>query len=322
MEPLVDTYYHIAVWGIPAMLCLYSITGWFIGMQNTRATMTISISQNIINILLSLLLVFAFHMDIAGVALGTVLAQWGGLAIAIVLQRKGERDKSPQQRLLHADTLSESDTCHATPVRQVFHTYLFIFLRTFFLVAVNLAFVAFGTSLGELTLAVNTLLMQLFMLYSYITDGFAYAGEALSGKHLGARQPLQLQQTVRRLFLWGCGVMTVFTLLYAVGAPHFLSLLTNDDTVLQASHQYLPWIIAVPAAGMAAFVWDGIFIGTTRTAGMLLATAIAALFFFTLWYWLRDSWGNHALWMAFIAFLLGRGMVQTIAWNIHPNTIE
>lgn len=337
MQPLVDTYYRIGVWGIPAMLTLYSLTGWLIGMQNTRATMVIAISQNIINIGLSLFFVFALRMSIAGVALGTVMAQWAGMGIAVVWVRNRLNKPKAMKRATMAEARDggmksrrsspdegkgkgESVECPAVEAgRQnaatLFSTYFNIFLRTAFLVAVNLAFVAFGTSLGEETLAVNTLLMQLFMLYSYITDGFAYAGEALCGRYLGARQPMMLRLTVHRLFVWGTGVMLLFTVAYAVGALPFLHLLTSDTTVVEAAHPYLPWIMAVPAAGMAAFVWDGIYIGITRTRAMLLATALAAVAFFLLWHTLHNAWGNHALWLAFIAFLLVRGIVQTVAWR-------
>lgn len=308
MLPLVDQYYNIGIWGMPAMLSVYALSGWFIGMQDTKVTMRVSISQNIINIVLSPVFVFGLGMGIAGVALGTVLSQWSGLTIALVLQRSIRKRLAVIDRGQHATS---------SPPSLHLKTYADIFLRTMFLVAVNMYFVSFGASMGEHILAVNTLLMQLFMLYSYITDGFAYAGEALTGKHLGAGNVQQLRRTVRRLFLWGTVAMIVFAIAYICGAIPFLRLLTDDESVLQLSREYLPWIVAVPIAGMAAFVWDGVFIGATLTRQMLVATMAAAVVFFAVWYLSAHIWGNHALWMAFIAFLAVRGAVQTVCYKIY-----
>ena len=326
MIPLIDTYYDICVWGMPAMLSLYSLTGWLIGMQNTRATMATAISQNIINIVLSLVFVFALRMDIAGVALGTVLAQWAGAGIAALFAKREAARFTRTMRSVQAPEGAEASDevadAASFEAQGVVYTYLFIFLRTLCLVAVNLAFVAYGASMGEQTLAVNTLLMQLFMLFSYVMDGFAYAGEALGGRYLGARQPLLLRRTVLRLFGWGTIVLLLFTIVYAFGGMHFISLLTDDVPVLTAARPFLPWVVAVPAAGMAAFVWDGIYIGTTRTRGMLAATAVAAACFFALWYIFSARWGNHALWLAFITFLVMRGAVQTALWKIKVCSIN
>ena len=187
-----------------------------------------------------------------------------------------------------------------------------IFLRTLCLVAVTLFFTSTGASQGEVILAVNTLLMQLFTLYSYIMDGFAFAGEGLSGRYLGEGNRLGLQQTIRHLFGWGGIVTLLFTLLYIIGGEGFLGLLTNEQSVIAASAEYFPWAIAIPIAGMAAFVWDGIYIGCTYTRGMLLSMLCAATAYFLIYYALCSTLGNHALWLAFICYLLIRGIVQTI----------
>ena len=160
-------------------------------------------------------------------------------------------------------------------------------------------------------MAVNTLLMQLFTLFSYVMDGFAYAGEALSGRYIGARNRDAFRSTVRHLFAWG-GVMAVlFTLTYAVGGNAFLGLLTNDKEVITAADTYFYWALAIPAAGIAAFIWDGIFIGATATREMLLSMAVAAISFFAVYYGFRPILGNHALWLAFLTYLFMRGVVQT-----------
>ena len=140
-------------------------------------------------------------------------------------------------------------------------------------------FTSAGASQGEIILAVNTLLMQLFTLFSYVMDGLAYAGEALSGRYIGARNREAFTDTVRHLFGWGAVIAVLFTLVYALGGNAFLGLLTDDKEVIAVADTYFYWALAVPAVGIAAFIWDGIFIGATATRGMLLSMAAAAVSF-------------------------------------------
>lgn len=164
-------------------------------------------------------------------------------------------------------------------------------------------------------LAVNTLLMQLFTLFSYFMDGFAYAGEALAGKFIGAGNDGSLNRMIRRLFKWGLGLALAFTLLYAIGGEAFLSLLTDDTTVIMKADEYFPWAVAVPFAGFAAFLWDGILVGATATRMMLRSMALASLAFFTIYYSLQGVLGNHALWLAFLTYLALRGVFQWLFWH-------
>ena len=196
-------------------------------------------------------------------------------------------------------------------MRRFFGVNRDIFLRTLCLVAVNFYFLSAGASQGAVVLAVNTLLMQLFTLYSYVMDGFAYAGEALCGKHYGARNHKEFGRTVRRLFAWGAALTAAYTLVYAVGGTGFLALLTDEPNVVAAAADYAPWAVLIPVCGLAAFIWDGVFIGTTNTRGMFAATAVAMLVFFAVYLSLRGVWHNHALWLAFLAYLAARGAVQS-----------
>lgn len=307
LQPLVSTYFKICIWGAPAILCLYAFTGWFIGLQNTRITMAVSITQNVVNIVASLLLVYGLGMKIEGVATGTLIAQWAGALMAALYAcaKHGETLRRLKlQAVLQAEALLRFFTVNRD-----------IFLRTLFLVAVNLFFVSAGARQGALLLAANTLLMQLFTLFSYVMDGFAYAGEALCGKYLGAHDAQGFHATVKRLFAWGALLTTAYTAVYALGGDAFLALLTNDMAVLHAAHQYMPWAIAIPVAGVAAFVWDGVFIGTTATRGMLVSSAVAGVLFFAIYFVAAPTLHNHGLWLAFIVYLLTRGIVQTILFN-------
>ena len=302
------TYFRICVWGAPAMLCMYSLTGWYIGMQNTRLPMFISILQNIVNIAASLAFVYGLGMNIAGVALGTLTAQYAGLAISLLLW-----GRTYGNRLFWR--IHWRDILDTAAMRKFFTVNRDIFLRTLFIVSVNFYFLSAGASQGAIVLAVNTLLMQMFTLFSYVMDGFAYAGEALCGRLHGAGNQEELRRTIRRLFGWGTALAAAYTLAYATGGDAFLSLLTDESDVIAAASEYFAWAVLIPVCGMAAFVWDGVFIGVTATRGMLLSATVATLLFFAVYLPLRPSLNNHALWLAFLIYLAARGIAQTVIWK-------
>ena len=338
---LVRAYFNICIWGAPAMLSLYVMTGWFIGMQDTRTPMVVSITQNIINIVASLVLVFGFKMQIEGVALGTLIAQWSGAVMAwgkanprrpTPLSSEGKRPtplplpcREGSEMPNQAENQEESQAKRVStplPSREgqgggsfsssssFFHANFDLFLRTICLVAVNLFFTSAGARQGDMLLSVNTLLMTFFTLFSYVMDGFANAGEALCGKYDGSTSPQSLQAVIRHLFRWGWLMVVLFTAVYALGGRGFLGLLTDEASVVDAAMEFLPWALLIPVAGMAAFVYDGIFIGLLKTRGMLVASAVATVVFFGLYFALFPLWGNHALWLALIVYLALRGLVQ------------
>lgn len=302
VERLAATYFRICIWGAPAVLGLYSFSGWFIGMQNSRYPMFIAITQNIVNILMSLVLVYGLEMKIEGVAIGTLVAQYAGWLMAIGLWMHRYKHLRP-----YAELRSLTDK---GAMRRFFQVNRDIFLRTLCLVSVTVFFTSAGAAQGEVILAVNTLLMQLFTLFSYIMDGFAYAGEALAGKHIGADNRPALRTMVRQLFVWGIALALAFTLIYGIGGEGFLSLLTNEESVITVSSTYFYWVLAIPLAGFAAFLYDGIFIGATATGLMLRAMFVASVAFFLIYFGCREAMGNHALWLAFITYLSLRGIVQ------------
>ena len=303
VRPLAVTYYHIVVWGAPAMLGLYGLSGWFIGMQNTRLPMVISISQNVVNIVASLALVYGLGMKVEGVAMGTVVAQYAGLLMAMAMLGK-YYSKYITIRL-----------CSLKEFIPFLRVNSDIFLRTLCLVAVNLYFTSAGARQGATILAVNALLLQLYLLFSYIMDGFAYAGEALCGRFWGARDNKAFREVVGRLFMWGAGMTVLFTTLYVVGGMPFLRLLTDEETVVQAAREYVWWAWLIPVAGVAAFVWDGIFIGITQTRGMLVSAAVASVVFLAGVVWLMPVMGNHGLWLSMLLYLAVRGIVQSVIFR-------
>ncbi len=303
IKELASLYFRICIWGAPAVLGLYSFAGWFVGMQNSRFPMYIAITQNVVNIAASLFFVFVWNRGVAGVAMGTLVAQYAGLLMASLLWYGYYRRLWPK---LNWKMLTDYEA-----MRSFFILNRDIFFRTLCLVAVMTYFTSRGAEQGDVILAVNTLLMQLFTLYSYIMDGFAYAGEALTGRYVGAHNRADLERMIRALFAWGIGLALTFTLLYGIGGSSFLGLLTNEREVLNASSDYFYWVLAIPLAGMAAFLWDGIYIGATASRQMLYSMLVASASFFLLQGLLQQQMGNHALWMAFIVYLFLRGLVQT-----------
>lgn len=306
-------YFNICIWGAPAILGLYGFAGWFIGMQNSRFPMFIAITQNIVNIAASLCFVFVLGMKVEGVALGTLIAQYAGLFMAFALWLKYY---GRLKAYIDWDGLWDGEA-----MRRFFSVNSDIFFRTLCLVAVTTFFTSTGARQGDVILAVNTLLMQLFTLFSYIMDGFAYAGEALAGRFIGAKNNVGLRKCIRLLFLWGIGLSLSFTILYAFLGRDFLGLLTNDTSVIKASGDYFYWVLAIPLCGFSAFLWDGVFIGATATRQMLCSMLVASATFFIIYYLFYRSMGNHALWMAFLGYLSLRGGMQWILWRYRKITM-
>ena len=276
-------------------------------MQDSRTPMLMAIGINVANIAASLLAVYAFDMGFAGIPVGTVIAEYTGMAfgITIIVRRHGHLLRSAGLRTVVV----------AAELRRFFGINADIFLRSACLMAVNLFFVSVGARSGDITLAVNTLIMQLFTLFSYFMDGFAFSGEALAGRYAGARDHQSLYSCIRHIFAWGAGVATAFMLVYMAGADIIFGLITDDAAVVAAALQYHWWCVAIPVAGMAGFVWDGVYIGLTATREMLATILVSSAVFFALYFLLPTGMGNDRLWLAFVAYLAMRGLSQTAVFR-------
>lgn len=302
---LASLYFHILIYGAPAVLANYALSGWFLGMQNSKILVWISLIINLVNIGASLFLVYVASLGITGVALGTLIAQWAGLGAGLLFLRRFRLRKVTLRSVFQPERL-----------RRFFSINLDVMLRTVCLIAVTLWFTRAGSSQGELILAVNTLLMQLFILFSYMMDGFAYAGEALVGRYLGASDTASVRLCIRRLFAWGTAWAALFTILYYFGGDWILSLLSDNPRVMAASGEYTLWAVTIPFAGFAAFAWDGVYIGATLTRKLLITMAGAMAVFFITYFTLFPHYANHALWLAFVLYLFTRGVLQTLMFRI------
>ena len=303
---LAITYFTICIWGVPPVLVMMALKGWLLGMQDSQSAMWISILTNVFNIVASLICVYLLKMGFVGIAVGTAAGEWLGLLYAAVTVRR----KFPR-------LASMVDWRHVWRFRgagRYFKVSRDIFIRSFLLMTVSLAFVSIGARSGDLILAVNALILQLFTLYSHFMDGIAFAGEAVVGKYYGMGDKQRMRRCVRLLFLWGAGVAAVFTLVYSFPRLAFW-LLTDQQSVIDAAMDYRVWCALMPAAGMAAFVWDGVFISLTRSMGMLISASISWVLFFVIYWMTPVEWGNNRLWVAYLSFLALRGIIQTILYS-------
>lgn len=300
-------YFNICIWGAPALLFNMAVMGWFLGVQNTVVPMIISVSVNIVNIILSLCFVFLFDMGFEGVAYGTMISNWVGVGIAILYVLKFYEWRFP--KICRTDILQLSD------MGRFFKINTDIMFRSACIMSVSLTVTSIGAQLGALTLAANAIIMQFFILFSYFMDGFAFAAEALSGKFVGARDLHNLKRVINRLLLWALGVASVFTIIYIGGYKFIVSFITNEENVIATVDKYSLWLKLIPLVTVAAFIYDGIYIGLTATRQMLIATFLSAMAFLSICFIhpfggnLIDLPQNHTLWIAFLTYLLLRGVM-------------
>lgn len=298
-------YFRVRIWAAPAVLSLYTFNGWYIGMQNTTIPMTIAILINVVNIGLSVLFVNVFHMGVAGVALGTVIAQYTGLLTAIIFMVTKYR-----HYLIH---IEKRILLQADKLKRFFKVNTDFMIRSILLVLTLAFFTNQSAKLGDDILAVNMILMQFFYIFSYFTDGFAYAGEALVGRFTGAHDHERLKKTVRYLLLWGLGLSVPFTLLYWAFPDSFIRLISDQPGVVEQARPYYLYMILIPVITFAAFLWDGIYIGATAAKEIRNTMIIASLLvFLPAWYFLMPLYGNHGLWIAFLLFMVARGVSMTV----------
>ena len=264
---LATQYFYIRIWAAPATLSLFAFKGWFIGEQDTVRPMTADLLVNGVNIGASLGL--SLIIGFPGIALGTVLAQWSGFLYCLVAARRhGWHFNAPA----------------GAEKGGFFSLNRDLFLRSVGMIAVYIGFTVLSARYGDVLLAVSAILMKLLMFFSYFTDGFAYAGEALTGRFIGEGSREGVRATVRGTFRWSLAVMALFMLVYGLGGVPILRLMTDDPAVVLAGRPFLPWLLLMPLIGCPAFVWDGIFIGATASKDLRNSTLLCAVGFFAVWF--------------------------------------
>lgn len=300
-------YFSICIWASPALLGIMTVSGWLLGMQNTVIPMWISIIVNLLNICVSLVLVVGFGIGYQGIAIGTLAANWIGIAIAILWTRKFA---SITGKLLSLRTLLQG-----SGLRRFFTVNTDIFFRSACIMAVSLACGAFGARIGAVTVAANAVLLQFFSFFSYFMDGIAFTAEAMSGRFAGAGDKLMFHRSVKYLLGWSAATASIFFLIYYFGFDIIIRLVTDNAEVIEKCGEYRIFILLLPPATVGAFIFDGFFIGLTATRRMLVVTACAAALFFAVCLFSKGSFSfpdNSTIWTAFLLYLLLRGVLLAL----------
>ena len=313
VEGSARTYVLTRIWGAPAALSIYVILGWFLGLQNTRATLYVQLWMNGLNIVLDILFVVGFGWGVFGVALATVIAEFAGLALALWLMRRALR------RI--AGRLDWDRVWSRRRMRMTLGLNADIFVRTVCLVFAFAYFTAQGARMGDVLLAANAVLMNFQIFMAHGLDGFAHAAQALVGRAVGAADRAELRAAIRVSSLWAVVTAALFVLVYAAAGEGIVALLTGIDEVRAASAEYLPWCIAMPALSVAAFQFDGIFLGATLGRQMRNMMIVSVAVYLALCAVLIPLWSNHGLWFAFAAFMALRGLTLGAVYPAVGRTI-
>lgn len=309
-------YFFIRVWAAPATLSLMAFKGWFIGMQDTISPMLTDIVVNLVNMGMSYVLAVYTPLQALGVAYGTLIAQFTGLIVAVLILLMKYRSIWQGLSLwrLAVDTQR---------MRRLLSLNGSLFVRSLCFMIVYVGFTSLASKYGDVELAISTIMMKLFMLFSYFVDGFAYAGEALVGKEIGKHDdpqshhqvnPLQLSTVIRLLFVWSLGVGIIFTLIFYVWSDEFYRAMTSDSIVLEGLTRYTGWLIAMPIVSTLAFMWDGVYAGATAGKQIRNAMVYAALGFVVMYLATNQFVGVQSIYIAYFAHLLARVVYLTYAW--------
>lgn len=305
VENLAREYFDIRIFAAPATLSLYAFHGWFLGMQNARIPLYLTVGGNILNIIFNLTFIYVFGMQSAGVALGTVAAQYLTLLTAgviFILKFKSDFELQNIRAIIKWESL-----------KKFFSVNFDIFVRTLCLIFVFSFFTAKSAEFGDNVLAANTILLQLWTILAYGIDGFAFAAESLVGKFIGRNSRQELKQVIKKIFIWSFGIAFVVSVIYYVFDVQLMRLFTDNQLVIDIALTFYLWTAAAPLINTACYIWDGIFIGATATKAMRDTMLISTLLIFLpLYYFTNDMWGNTALWFSLTMFMIARGVMLSI----------
>ncbi|MCQ2343626.1 MAG: MATE family efflux transporter [Paludibacteraceae bacterium] len=307
-EVFARQYFRIRVWAAPATLLLMMLKGWFIGMQDTVVPMVSDLTVNIINMACSYWLAVVMGMGVEGVAAGTVIAQYTGLVVTLVLLAAKHHSLFKGTEILNCVRWKK--------LKSLFVLNSNIFVRSICFMVIYVGFTKLSTLYGTTEVALGAIVMKLFMLFSYMVDGFAYAGEALTGRFIGAKARENLSLAVRLLFRWSMALAVVTSVFFLLWGQDCISIISSDTTVREASGKLMPYIVLMPLVSAVAFMWDGIYAGAT--AGREIRNCmIVAVISFLLGFYICKPWaGIHALYMAYFAHLAGRVVYCTVKYPI------
>ena len=297
VEGLARQYLEIRIWGAPATIGLYAVTGWLIAMERTRGVFLLQIWMNGLNIVLDLWFVLGLGWGVEGVATATLIAEWSGLALGLWLC--GSAFAGDQWH----DWARIFDRVRIKRMMQVNGD---IMVRS---VLLNLSFTTFlflGADLGDVTLAANQVLIQLLQMTAFALDGFAFSAEALVGGAVGARDPARLRRAAIVSSYWGVGFSVALALVFWWGGPALIDLMATAPEVRETARHYLIWVALAPLISVASFMFDGIYIGATWTRDMRIAMIQAVGIYVIALVIFVPALGNHGLWLALMVLNIAR----------------
>jgi MATE family multidrug resistance protein len=307
-DAMISDYFYTRIWAVPAGIMLFAFNGWLTGMQNAVVPMAVAILVNVLHIGFSYLFSIVGTMSIDGIALASVVAQWTGVVTTVVIIIALYRNK--------LEKVSWTEVMDMKAMKQFFNINSDIIVRTFCLVAVYTFFTKASADMGDKNiLAVNTILLQLFTLFSYMNDGFAFAAEALTGRFVGARDVTSLKKCIKYCIVWSVVIAVAYVGAYVGWWQDIFTLLVDSESadiaeLLAVAEQYIGWIIIIPIACALPFVMDGIMVGATRSRIMRNSMVWSAVCYFVLLYGTGWLIGNNAIWLAFTSFMFVRGVLQ------------
>ncbi|MGQ0567707.1 MAG: MATE family efflux transporter [Gemmobacter sp.] len=305
VEGLAQQYLSIRIWGAPATIALYAVTGWLIALERTRAVFVLQVWMNGLNIALDLWFVLGFGWGVPGVAVATLIAEWTGLALGLWFCRDALGAVVASARARLRDTAA---------LRRMAGVNTDIMIRSVILQGSFTTFIFLGAGLGDVTLAANQVLLQFIEVAAYALDGFAFAAEALVGQAVGARSVAALRRASALAAVWSVGVTVLMCLAFLVAGPAIIDLLTTEPNVRAEARLYLPWLVAAPLIGIAAWILDGIFIGATCTREMRNAMLLSVAVYAAALAVLLPSFGNHGLWAGLMVLNVTRGLTLWLYW--------
>ena len=305
VEALARDYMSIRIWSAPAAIALYGVTGWLIAQERTRAVLAIQIWMNGLNVALAAGLGLGFGWGVTGVALATFLAEWCGLALGLWFCRAALRSPALRDR---ARVFDRARLARMAAVNGD------ILIRSVLLQAIFVSFLFLAADLGDVTLAANQVLLQFLYVTAYAMDGFAFAAESLVGQALGAGARGAVRRSAAMTSLWGLAIGAALALAFALGGPWVIDAMTTAQPVRAMAKAFLPWMVAAPVVGAAAWMLDGIFIGATRTADMRNMMALSAAVYALAAVVLVPAFGNHGLWAAMTVGLAMRGLTLALRY--------
>lgn len=306
VEGFARTYLSIRIWGAPATIALYSLTGWLIAMERTRAVLVLQLWQNGLNIGLDLWFVLALGWGVGGVASATLIAEWTGLALGLYLSRDAFG------RILRAAWVRMADRA---ALRATFHASRDIMARTVLLQLSFTTFVFLGAGFGSVTLAANHVLLQFLEITAFALDGIAFAAETLVGQAIGARAVADVRRACLLSFQWGFAGAALMSGAFLIGSGPLIDLLTTSPEVRAEARLFVPWLIAAPLIGVTSWIYDGIYVGALLTGQMLRAMALSVAIYALSLAVLIPALGNHGLWAALMVLLVMRAVTL---WHASP----